>query len=402
MDKKLTLDDIFNDDTFGLLDVKPKTSNVKSEEDRLIDSFEEINAFVDKNGREPSRSSMSEYSLLAKLRNFRENEANKKILKPFDRHNLLGDVEMDEVTIDDILNNDVLGLLENDSDLEIFKYKHTPKPEDRAETDFVAKRTPLKEKEFERYEKMFHQVHRELKEGKRKVREFKDWETHLKEGRFYLLDGLLLYLESVNFKREAEGLDRNTLRRKDGRTRTIFENATLSNMLYRSLGKALFSNGKLITEPTDLYTNNLFINTDSVREEDVQTGWIYVVKSTSNNSNISDIKDLYKIGFSSTPIKERIKNAKNEATYLYSDVKIVATYEVYNRNANKLENLLHRFFAHTCLNVDLFDDKGQRITPREWFVVPFDVIDEVISLLLNGNILNYEYDRKSKKIKLIK
>ncbi|MDP3120089.1 MAG: GIY-YIG nuclease family protein [Sulfuricurvum sp.] len=399
MNNKKTLDDIFSDDDFGLLDSKPKISNVKNEDDRLIDSFEEINSFIDKNAREPSASSMSEYNLLASLRHFKEDETSKKILKPFDRHNLLGYVEMDKPTINDIFNDDDLGLLETDSELNIFKFNHTPKPQDKAETDFVAQRKPLKEKEFEKYEKMFQTVHQEIREGKRQIQVFKDVETHLKEERFYLLDGLLLYLESVNLKREKEDLGKNTLRRKDGRTRIIFENATLSNMLYRSLGKSLYNNGKLITELNPLYTENLFVDTEFVNEEDTQTGWIYVLKSKSENPDISDIKDLYKIGFSSTSVDERIKNAKNEATYLFTDVKKVATYKVYNRNADKLESLLHRFFAKACLNVDLFDTKGQRITPREWFVVPFDVIEKVIHLILNENIVNYQYDVMDKKIK---
>ncbi len=400
MDKKLTLDDIFNDDDFGLLDTKLKTTHIKNEDDRLIDSFEEINAFIDKNGREPGRSSMSEYSLYASLRHFKEDEASKKILKPYDRHDLLGYVEMEKPTIDDIFNDDDLGLLETDNDLDIFKFNHTPKPQDKAETDFVAKRTPIKEKEFEAYEKMFQKVHQELKEGKRKFQKFEDVETHLHAGRFYLLDGLLLYLESVNFNRDKEGLSINTARRKDGRTRIIFENATLSNMLYRSLGKSLYTSGKLISEPNDAHSQNLFVHSSSIEDEDAQTGWIYIVKSMSNNPKISSIENLYKIGFASISIDERIKNAKNEATYLFADVRKVATYQVMNLNANKLESLLHRFFAKSCLNVDIFDDNGQRITPREWFVVPFEVIDEAVQLMVNGNIVNYEYDTETMKIKL--
>ena len=377
---KLTLDDIFNeDDDFGLLDVKPKSSNVKSEEDRLIDSFEEINSFIDKNDREPASSSMSEYSLLARLKNFREDENSKKILKPFDRHDLLGYVELDKPTIDDILNDDDFGLLDTDSELDIFKFNHTPKPQDRAETDFVSKRAPIKEKEFEKYETMFHKVHAELKDGQRRIDKFEDVEKHLKAGCFYLLDGVLLYLEDVENERDDNvKLSKNTRRRKDGRTRIVFENATLSNMLYRSLGKSLYNNGKRITEPKELSTPDLFVNADCVKEEDIQTGWVYVLKSKSNDDKIKSIKDLYKIGFSSTSVDERIKNAKNEATYLYADVQKVATYGCYNRNANKLENLLHRFFATACLNIDLFNDEGQRITPREWFVVPFDVVEEAI------------------------
>ena len=398
--KKLTIDDIFDDDDFGLLDSKAKASTVKTDEDRLIDSFEEINAFFDKNKREPNKSSMSEYGLMAKLKNFRENEAQKKILKPFDRHNLLGYVEMEKQTIDDILNDDDLGLLDADKDLDIFKFKYTPRPEERAEADFVAQRKPLKEKEFEKYEAMFQKVHKEIKEGKRKILPFKDVEKHLVVGQFYILDGILLYLENVNFKRDEGDLKESTLKRKDGRTRIIFENGTLSNMLYRSLSKSLYNNGKMISNTYEKIEQDLFVNTGLLKEEDIQSGWIYVLKSKSTNSQITNVKDLYKVGFASNSVDERIKNARHEATYLFADVQKVATYKVYNRNADKLEGLIHRFFANACLNIDLFNEKGQRLNPREWFFVPFEVIEETIQLILNENIVNYEYDPLTKKIKL--
>ncbi len=399
--KRPTLEDIFNNDAFGLLDSKAKTSTVKTDEDRLIDSFEEINAFFDKNNREPNKSSMSEYGLMAKLKNFRENKSQKKTLKPFDRHNLLGFVKMEKPTIDAILNkDDDLGLLDLDNDLDIFTFKHTPKPEDRAETDFVARRKAMKEKDFAKYETIFQKVHKEIKEGKRKIKSFKNVEQHLKEGQFYVLDGILLFLEKVNFERNQENLGKNTLRRKDGRTRIVFENGTLSNMFYRSLGKSLYNNGKMITETNDAYNQELFVNTGLVQEDDIESGWIYILKSKSTNTKVSSINDLYKIGFASTSVDDRIRNAKNEATYLFADVKKIATYKVYNRNADKLESLLHRFFANACLNIDLFNEKGQRLNPREWFVVPFEVIEEAIQLILNENIVNYEYDTMNRKIVL--
>jgi len=398
--KKLTIDDIFNDDDFGLLDSKAKTSSVKTDEDRLVDSFEEINIFIDKNGREPNKSSMSEYSLLAKLKNFRENEDQKKILKPYDKHKLLGYVEMEKQSIDDILNeDDELGLLDANNDLEIFKFKHTPRPEDRAEADFVAQRKPMKEKEFENYEKMFLQVHKEIKEGKRKIKPFKNIEKNLHVGDFYLMDGVLLYLESANLKTEEKELSSGNRVRKEGRTRTIFENGTYSNMLFRSLGKQIQKDGKLITNTYDKVEQDLFVNSGLVKDEDEQSGWIYILKSKSTKKELTEINDLYKIGFASNSVDDRIKNAKNEATYLFAEVKKIATYKVYNRNADKLENLLHRFFANACLDIDLFNEKGQRLNPREWFVVSFEVIEEAIQLILNGNILNYEYDTENKRIK---
>lgn len=400
--KKLTIDDIFNDDDFGLLDSKVKTSTVKTDEDRLIDSFEEINIFIDKNGREPNKSSMSEYGLLAKLKNLRENEEQKKVLKPYDRHNLLGYVEMEMQSIDDILNeDDKFGLLDSDKDLDIFKFKHTPRPEDRAESDFVAQRKPMKEKDFEKYELMFLQVHKEIKEGKRKIKPFKDVDKHLKEGQFYISDGIMLFLEKANLKRTQENLKESTLNRKDGRTRIIFENGTLSNMYFRSLSKSLYNNnGKMITNSDDKVQHDLFVNTGKLAEEDELTGHIYVLQSKSKHPEISSIKNLYKIGFAKDSVEDRIKNAKNEATYLFSEVHLKAKYPTYNRNADVLENLLHRFFAKTCLDVEFENDKGQRINPREWFVVPFDVIEEAIPMIINGSIVNYEYDTEAKKIKL--
>lgn len=87
----------------------------------------------------------------------------------------------------------------------------------------------------------------------------------------------------------------------------------------------------------------MFVNANLIAEEDRQTGWIYVLKTQSKNPELTSTKDLYKIGFSSTSVDERIKNAKNEATYLFADVKKMATYKCYNHNADKLESLLHRF-----------------------------------------------------------
>jgi hypothetical protein len=49
---KGSLDDIFNDDPFGLLNVKPNSSPARNADERLVASFEEINSFYEKNNRE--------------------------------------------------------------------------------------------------------------------------------------------------------------------------------------------------------------------------------------------------------------------------------------------------------------------------------------------------------------
>jgi len=362
MDKKKTIEDIFNDDEFGLLDAKPKVSHIKTEDDRLVDSFEEINDFFEKNNREPNSSNMSEYQLLARLKTFRSDEKKKATLKPYDRFNLLGVVETN-TTIDDILNDDDLGLLEVEEDVSIFKFKHTPKPTERAESD-------------------------------------KNIEKNLIVGNFYVVDGLLLYLEDANLETDEIKLTSGNRVRKDGRTRTIFENATMSNMLYRSLGKQIQKNGKLVTNTETNIERELFENANLVEEADIETGWIYVLKSKSTNPKISSIDNLYKIGFSKTEVAKRIQNAVKEATYLFADVELVSSYKCYNLNPQVFENLVHRFFAESCLNIDLYEPNGNRIVPREWFVVPLDVINSTIDLIINGNIINYKYDIVNQRLTL--
>lgn len=389
-----TLDDIFNDDDFGLLNQKEKVSNIKSDEDRMIDAFEEINTFYAQNKREPANGSMSEYNLLARLKGFKADEKKKKILKPFDRFNLLGEVEMEVQSLDEIFEQDDLGLLDTDADLSIYNFNHTPKPDKRSESDFVAQRTAINDKDFGSYEERFAQVHQEIKSGIRKLLPFENMEKNLQIGNYYLLDGMLLYLENGDLEARLKDLKSGGRVRMDGRTLTIFENATKSNMLYRSLGKMLYKSGNIVTKPSYSFDEELQVNASILGEEDLQSGWIYVLKSKSNNPEIIKIENLHKIGFSKLPVKERIKNASKEGTYLFSDVEIVASYVCYNLNINVFENLIHRFFSQCCLNIDLYDTNGQRQVPREWFIVPFQIIDEAINLLIKGTIINYRYNHQ--------
>lgn len=393
-DKKLTLDDIFNDDTFGILDTKAKATQVKTDEDRLIDEFEEINVFFDKNHREPSQGSMSEYALMARLKKVRNDEVIKKTLKPFDRHNLLGHVDIDSPTLEDVLNDDS-GILDTSDDLSIFKYRHIPKEEDRAKTDFMAKRKPLGDREFAPYEKMFHKVHQEIKDGKRKIIEFKNVDDELEAGRFYFIDGVMIFLESTEESRKDSNLKSSMINRKDGRTRTIFENGTVSNMYYRSVSKAIYNGGaKMVSELDRAEQLDSFDITENINDEDESSGWIYILKSKSQRPEIKDRQNLYKIGFSSTPVEERIKNAKNEATYLYADVAIVETYQIYNLNAKKFEQLIHRVFATACLDIEFDTKDNLRLNPREWFIVPRNVIEEAIKLIVSGEVVNYRFDKE--------
>lgn len=402
MSKKKTLQDIFDDDEFGILDSKVKASNVKTEDERLIESFNEINSFYEKTGREPESSNVTEFKLLSRLKALRKDDKKIAVLKSFDTYNLLGTDE-EVKTLEDILKDDKFGILDTEETLSIFKLKNVPSSTDRTETDFVAQRKSMKKEEFLKYESRFKNIHQDLKKGKRKLFKYENADKNLKEGSYYVLNGVLLFLEEVNFDTENKTLPTGNRLRKDGRTRIVFENGTMSNMLYRSLDKALLdkdNDGKIVSHTTYEIDKELFDNANAVKEDDVETGWIYVLKSLSKDYQIATIKNLYKIGYSKVSVQDRIKNASNEATYLMSDVKIVSSYKTYNVNAQKFENLIHRFFASACLNVDIYDNSGKRVTPREWFIIPIEVIEEAIDLILNRNIVDYRYNSREQRIEL--
>lgn len=386
MDKMIefSLDEILANDPLGLLNEPKATTKVFNEDDRLILSFEEINTFVEQNGHEPQKSTnMQERTLYSRLQGIRENPEKIKALKPYDRLNILQEIEIN--SIDDILNNDAFGLLGDENENDIFTLKHIPK--EREQTDFVAQRKPCKK--FDKYEPLFKEVHQDLKKGTRKLSKFN--EKFFEEGSFFILKGVLAYLEKIDDPKKDK------FNKLDSRTRIIFENGTESNMLLRSFGKGLYEDGYFVSLQDDRVLDKL----SQISEEDNKTGYIYILESLSSDTKISSIKNLYKIGYSTIEVKERIKNAVNEPTYLMAPVKIVSVYETYNINTQKFEQLIHKFFGKVCLIVDVSGDGSKRYNPREWFVVSLDIIEKVIELIISGEIIHYRYDEKSDKLIII-
>jgi len=262
-------------------------------------------------------------------------------------------------------------------------------------TDFVAKRKPCRD--FANYEEQFIQVQNDLKENKRKLIHFTDKGESLVQGNYYILGGVLLYLESIDISSPEKTIEGKRFR-KDGRTRCIFENGTESNMLYRSLAKSLYHGGKIITQTEGQINSAFKKNLGVIKEEDELAGTIYILQSLSKNAEIQSFDNLYKVGFSTTAVEKRIANAENEPTYLMSPVKVVAEYEAYNMNTQKFESLLHRFLADVCLDLKVADNKGRMHQPREWFIAPLDVINRAIELIVAGQIQHYSYDSQLKEI----
>ena len=389
MSDKNKLLEIFNDDPFGILTVKEKQVSYIDENTQLVESFQEINRFYEKNNREPEKSgNIIEAKLFFRLDNLKKDIQKREYLSKYDKYNLLKVKQEKRIeTVQDIFENDELNIFDGIDD-DIFDLKRLPKKTTMPE--YVASRKVCKD--FLKYEKLFQQCQLDLKEGRRKLLKFKNGQQ-IQEGYFFVLKGVLTYVDQVGEITIENGV-------KNARLRCIFENGTESDMLLRSLSAGLYKDGRRVTESNEKLYDELFTRYNNIENNDKAMGYIYVLKSKSENKKIASIKNLYKIGFSTTTVEERVKNAQEEPTYLMAPVKIMSTYRCYNMDVNRFESLIHTFFGNTCLEIEISDKNGSIHRPREWFIVPLEVIDRAIKLIVNGQIINYRYDNELQEIVL--
>lgn len=373
---------IIEEDESGLLDL-PEKPTAQTAARRLVDSFMEIVAFFDEHGRPPmsATTDITERRLYSRLAGMRSDPKKIEILKDFDKDSLLTP-EPVPGTLDEILAEDD-DLFDDDTD--ILTIRNVPDRIDVA--DYIARQKPCKD--FALFEGKFLQCHSDLEADKRIMRQFTK-EQQIEPGQFFILKGVMVYVADVGEK------TKNKNGKYDARLRLIYENGTESDILLRSLARELYRDGRRVTEHDD----KLLANFENIDEEDMISGYIYVLSSLSANPAISGIRNLYKIGFSAQRVEDRIRNAASDPTYLMAPVKIVATYKCYNMTTQKFEHLLHRVFARARLQLEITDHLHEQYVPDEWFVVPLNVIDQAITLIINGEITHYEYDSASQELAL--
>lgn len=389
--KKDKLSEIFESDLLGLLAVdEPKHTPVSPQDSRLIDSFQEISDFYETNQRCPELGDdIGEYRLASRLAAIKKDPKKVKTLLPYDYYNLLESEETKSVSVEELISDDPLGLLDGDDEADsIYTLSHV-KPSERLRPDYIAHRKVCKD--FDLYEEAFQRIHDDLEHGRRRLVEFKEGDLH--EGCYYVLRGVVLYLEqNLAVKQKIEYKSGAKVRR-EGRTRCIFDNGTESSMLYRSLGKALKLDGFCISDLIE--KNESSVSIDST---DVQNGYIYVLRSLSRAPQIRSIRNLYKIGYCSGDVTTRIKNAVHEPTYLMNDVEVVLTVRCYNLDVPYLEASIHSFFSNVNVYFEVRDDEGIMHYPKEWFTVPLNIIEEAIPLIVDKKIDSYRYDKNLQMI----
>jgi hypothetical protein len=356
-------------------------------EERIIAGFEEIQRFVAEHGRAPQHGEdrdIFERLYAVRLDRLRELEEARGLLAPLDHQALLnGEAWQGAPIRDDIGDEELLAELGVDADAGtgITALRHVRAAAEKREAEEVASREKCVD--FARFKPLFERLQKDLTTGVRETRPF-ELKAEIQQGSWFIVGGQKAHVA------ELGEVFTNAQGRTDARLRVIFDNGTESNMLMRSLQRALNKDdaGRRITEPV---AGPLFSGEKG--QDDQATGTIYVLRSKSDHPTVAAHRDLvHKIGVTTMSVEQRIAGARLQPTFLMADVEVVATYELFNINQTKLENLIHKVFETARLDIEIQDRFGNPVVPREWFLAPLFAVDEAVSRIKDGTITSYIYD----------
>lgn len=374
-----------------------KAGGRPASEERVIAGFEEIQRFVEKHGRAPQHGEdrdIFERLYAVRLDRLRALSDCRDLLAPLDHQGLLavGMVASEPTDAVDIyqLAAELAGVASAD-DITVLRHVRTSAEKRAAEE--IAAHTPCKD--FENFKPLFHEAENGLKEKRWQTKPFgKD--ASIEVGDFFILAGQIAYVADIGDTYKTPNAETNA------RLRVIYSNGTESDLLLRSLQRALYkdSEGKAGRRLVKVDDGPLF--SDEASDDDQESGTIYVVRSKSDLPIVAAHRDvLHKIGVTGrSNVATRFSSAKDDATFLLADVDVVATYDLYNINRVKLENLIHRVFDPARLDIEIKDRFGKPVVPREWFLVPLFVVDEAVKRIMDGSITQYVYDPQT--VRLVK
>ena len=358
---------------------KPKLKrHVATPDNRLVDLFGEITLFVREYGRLPSTDAedIKEAMLGTSLNAIRTDKRKVEVLEDYDELGIL-ELEKAPESLEDLFAEDN-GLFGNDDIFNISKLPRTAVTDKN--TGDTAKRQPVED--FAPFKLLFNTVNNDLQNGIKKLKKFYSVNEIALHG-FYVIDGLMCYVESIGDAKTVFG-------RQKERLRVIYANGTESNIYLRTLSSQLYE---------DTGFSVVDVDYDTTTNEDEAIGHIYILKSLSEEPNITTIANLYKIGVTTGSVANRVKNAATDPTYLMSPVKIIEDYRLTGEyNSQKVEDLIHQIFGHAKIDLNIIAPDGTNYTPQEWYSVPLNAIIEAVDLIANGEIVNYHYDSTAQAI----
>lgn len=356
-------------------------------EERVIAGFEEIQRFVEQHDGLPKHGEerdIFERLYAVRLDRLRELADCRALLEPLDHQGLLAGGKRARSGFSEGLDdNELLAQLGVDATAssDITELRHVRSAAEKREAEEIANRQKCDD--FDHFKPLFQQIQMELDNGSRQTRPF-ELKAEIRPGSLFIVGGQKAYVAA------ADEVFTNAQGRTDARLRVIFDNGTESNMLMRSLQRALNKDeaGRRITDPI---AGPLFSGESA--EDDQASGTIYVLRSKSDHPTVAaNRKLIHKIGVTNTDVERRIAGARLQPTFLMADVEVVATYKLFNLGRAKLESLIHRIFAPARLDIEIMDRFGRPVVPEEWFLVPLKAIDDAVEKIKDGTISGYVYD----------
>lgn len=398
-EKKLTEED---DELLAELGIEidaKKSGKYTVRQERIIAGFEEIQRFVKEHSRLPEHGEdkdIFERLYAVRLDQIRKQDECRTLLKSIDHQHILDDANLPIIDVSDNIDDEKLleelGV-DQSTDDSIANLRHVKTRAEKKAAEEIANRTRCED--FEQFKPLFEAVTKDVKTGFRNTVQFKKdagfTKTTIKKGQFLIIGGQIAYIENIGETIKAPNGD------DDARLRVIYDNGTESNILLRSLMRAMYKDetSRFITE-----TNSGPLFSGESTESDLESGTIYVLRSMSNHPLVREHHDVvHKIGVTGDDLKKRLSNAKNDATFLLADVEIVATYRLANINRSKLEKIIHRFFGAAKFDIEIKDRFGKSVRPTEWFLVPVFAIDEMVEKIKDGTVGDYFYDPTTAKLK---
>jgi hypothetical protein len=390
--KKFTEED---DDLLAELGIEvevKKQQQYTNKEQRIIAGFEEIQQFVEEHGRLPRHGEdldIFERLYAVRLDQIRKQKECRDLLADLDPQGLLSATDDADLTVADDLDDDELLAqlgVTDEPESSIKNLRHVRSQAEKKAAEEIANRTVCED--FDDFRPLFEAVQRELAAGLREtIRFHKDdgyTQTDIKEKQFLIVGGQTAYVAEVG------EVIKITAGQEDARLRVIYSNGTESNILLRSLIRAMYKDETsrfiMDTDQGPLFSGDL-------KDDDQESGTIYVLRSLSNHPTIKDNREVvHKIGVTGNDVKTRIANAKKDSTFLLADVQVIATYKLANINRFKLEKVIHKFLEPAKLEIEIKDRFGHPVKVREWFLVPLSAIDEMVDRIMDGTIGGYYYD----------
>lgn len=390
MVKVITDEDLDLLDELGVEAEAAPSGGRTAREQRIIAGFEEIERFVREQGRLPEHGEnrdIFERLYAVRLDRIRALAECREVLKDLDANGLLGTESageschvQEEPSDEELLAS--LGVELSPTE-DVTKLVHVRAREEIKAAEEIAQRNPCRD--FEKFRPVFENLQRDLQTGERRTLKYKD-NAEVKKGDLFILDGQKVIVADMGEPFVSD------YGRPDRRLRVVYDNGTESDLLVRSLQRAL-NKDKNSRRISDTNLGPLF--SDEEEDDDLPTGYIYVLRSKSENPYVAENRSvIHKIGVTGGDVKSRIANAVKDPTYLLADVEIVATFKLANINRKRLEALLHKIFASARLDLELRDRFGFQVEPREWFLVPLPVIEEAIQKIMDGTIGSFLYNPK--------